>query len=745
MDHRRLLWHHGSLHAAGARALLWGLLLTVGVLLSPQAVLAEVKTRGEAVVFKQPGGGELELLLRARVGAGPMTGTGAAGGPKSQGAAAGAASLEAPTTMPPIRVFPLTLWRTTSSGDLVGEVSGAPTGIVLHVRIHTDGEDRYSLHLEATSKIPAWVGLLSLEMEAMATQAWLGGRDLKPVRLGKAAAMSGLDPKWVMLRPGSDTWSVLVDDDADGLKVVRSGGRLLLQADLLSAEARPFAHFVNCTDNWRSPNHRVALPVRQLAEGETLKLQVSLYAGEAVPLFKARYPDGRSAAFVITDHADQTAAPTLRALAGGTSNTNDPQWGKGGLLGAGIQITKALWMSSGEPAPAPLWSGPAVAAVASAAATRPAATASVAKAAVPAKSSRPGKPGKTMMAFRVAYERPQVDPSGGGRPQLDDPEVADLAALLYKLGWEMSPHSATPQRDERDRTEEALQFFDRYRARTWIDHQPYTNCEALINRGWRSGPFGIVDLLVKHGYGYAWSGIDVPPSSTLNLLLPKRVDHYNPVLWPAGRLWPGMPASLWLFSTMMTYIDSAKFFALYKKTTLDKLERERGLHIAHTYLEAFHPPGSLFARRNLMVPGKKPGEIVTHPKLEQFFALINERVKRGTLWAPTMERLGDYSRAMARVTVRLQSDGSALLRADQELTGATFVIPEPKLQVLINGQPAKGTSGSKTETVFWTDLPEGRAVKVELRDEKNQLVSLLRHKPPKSLLAAVPQLAAARH
>lgn len=51
---------------------------------------------------------------------------------------------------------------------------------------HTDGEDRYSLHLEATSKIPAWVGLLSLEMEAMATQAWLGGRDfLKPVRLGK--------------------------------------------------------------------------------------------------------------------------------------------------------------------------------------------------------------------------------------------------------------------------------------------------------------------------------------------------------------------------------------------------------------------------------------------------------------------------------------------------------------------------------------------------------------------------------
>mgnify|MGYP000606117314 CR=1 FL=1 len=41
-----------------------------------------------------------------------------------------------------------------------------------------------------------------------------------------------------------------------------------------------------------------------------------------------------------------------------------------------------------------------------------------------------------------------------------------------------------------------------WKARTWIDHQPYTNCEALINRGYQVGEFGIVDLLAQHSYGY---------------------------------------------------------------------------------------------------------------------------------------------------------------------------------------------------------------------------------------------------
>jgi hypothetical protein len=390
-------------------------------------------------------------------------------------------------------------------------------------------------------------------------------------------------------------------------------------------------------------------------------------------------------------------------------------------------ITKALWLSSGEPAPAPLWSSPAAPSL---------------LAAVPSlnlgKRWHGGKPSKTLQAFRLRYERPQVDPTGGGRPQLDDPEVAELAERLSRAGWELSPHSATPLRDERARTEEALQFFERWKSRTWIDHQPYTNCEALINRGYQSGEFGIVDLLSQHGYGYAWSGIDIPPSAELNLLSPRHLEHYIPVVWPAGRLWPGMPSSLWLFSSMMTYMDSAKFFTLYKKKALDQLEKERGLHIAHTYLEAFHPPGSMFAKRNLMVPGKHTGEIVPHPKLAELFQQLAARVHRGTLWVPTLQQLGDHMRAMAGVTVRLGNDGMATLRSERALTGATFVVPAAQLRVLIDGQPAKGTSHSKTETTFWVDLPEGKPVRIELLDASGKSVAILRPPARKSLLAGLP-------
>ena len=240
----------------------------------------------------------------------------------------------------------------------------------------------------------------------------------------------------------------------------------------------------------------------------------------------------------------------------------------------------------------------------------------------------------SVVVYHSRYERPKVDPSGAGRPQLDDPAMASLTDRLHSAGWEISPHSATPQADDRDSTEEALRFFDQYDARTWIDHQPYTNCEALTNRGFQGGSEGIADLLERHRYRYAWSGIDVPPSPSLNLLTPQRLDQYAPVVYPSGRLATDTPGSLWLFSTMMTYIESSRFFALYKKKSLDQLEQERGLHIAHTYLEAFHPAGSKFAKRNLMQAGKLPGEIVPHPRLEQLLSQLKHRVDRGTLWVP---------------------------------------------------------------------------------------------------------------
>ena len=693
---------------------LW--LMLAGGLADPicGSAAAEVRQQGEAITVSDASGAELPLLIRVRVSAD--------------------AGAETPAVMPATRVFPVTSWRRDGEA-LVSDVAVGTAGLQVKLRWQQSSEGHYTMAAEARSAAPLWLGLLTIELEFPESSAKVAGRDLSSKSLGRSIAMSQLDPKWLTLYPyagpelsASETsgrrgkkepltaWTLVVEDDLDGLRALREGPRLLARMDLFSAEARPFSRFTECTDNWRAPNHRQSLPVRQMLgpDEEPLRAALALHSGAAVPLFKARYPDGRQAALVITDHADQTAAATLRALAGGTSNMASSQWGKGGLLGAKLPITKALWASSGEPAPPPLLKNEVT----------------------PIGGHGAGRTSRTLLTFRNRYGRPQVDSTGGGRPQLDDPDVVELADRMTATGWEISPHSATPLRDDRDRTTSALEMFQRFHSRTWIDHQPYTNCEALVNQGYQNGPFGIVDLLHKFGYSYAWSGMDVPAGS-LNLLAPRRMDRYAPVLWPAGRLAAGAPGNLWLFSSMMMYVDGNRFFQLYNKRALDQLERERGLHIAHTYLEAFHPPSSPLRGRNLMLPGKRPGEIVLNPRLQQLFSELAVRVERGSLWVPTLSQLGDHFRAMASVDLRLQPDGSATLRANQTLTGATFVVPRGGLKVLVDGQMPKGLRSGRKDTTFWLDLPEGREVRVTLLDNQGRPVHFLRPADGKSLLAQV--------
>lgn len=668
----------------------------VSTLLTACTARADVAITDEAVELAAGPSERLPIKVRLRVAATPQN--------------------DGKIAPPPTSVLPLTRWQREGE-DWVAEPGSRLSGLAVKVRLHSASDGHSELSIETKVTAPTWLRLLSLELETDSVGAEVGGRDLRPKKVTTKAALSGLDPKWVILRPNQKPWTILVDDDVDGVKVQVLPSQVLVQADLLSSETRPFMFFQQCTDHWREPNHKASLETRLFQTGETLSTKISLYQGAAVPLLKARYPEGRRAAFVITDHADQTTTPTLYALAGGTSIASSPRFGKGGFLGKGLPISKSLWFRSGEPAPSASWAHPKHPVL-----------------------SPFQKHMHTVVVYHNRYERPQVDPSGAGRPQLDDPSMASLAVQLRQAGWEVIPHSATPQSDDRDSTEEALRFFEQYGAATWIDHQPYTNCEALTNRGFHGGSDGISDLLERHKYRYAWSGIDVPPSPVLNLLSPQKLDQYTPVLYPSGRLSSGSPGNLWLFSTMMTYVESSRFFALYKKKSLDQLEKERGLHIAHTYLEAFHPAGSKFANRNLMQAGKAPGEIVPSPRLEQLIATLASRVARGTLWVPTLEQLGDHLRAMAQVTVRLESDGSATLKSPTAIRAASFVVPRPSLTVLIDGKPLQNVRSDKWETVFFTDLAADQAVKVELRDAKGRPVSLLKPAGSPTLIAEANQV-----
>jgi hypothetical protein len=680
-------------------------LLPLVLALAAPARADVIVPRGDLLVLRQAGGVETAITVRALL----SDRADEAGGP---------AALAEPLPVQTLRLPPFT-------PDSDALVSGITTPHMdLKIRIGWEAGSGFLVKVTARPTAQTWVRLLALELELDADGMSLLGRDLRPLSPESVAVLGRLDPKWVTLtRRGRPFLTLVASDQFDGLQVRRAGGRVRLRLDLLSVEARPFFHFAACTDYWKDPNQRLHLPARIVLPGESMDATLSLYSGAATPLVKARFPDGRRAALVITDHADQTAAPTLRTIAGGTSDMNDPRWGQSGLLGHGLAITKALWLKSGERDPQALRPGQAAAPgpLQNGVAGRP-----------QNGKGRPPRPAAEAEAgdaeFLDELGRGVADENGGGRPQLDDPQVVALADRLHAAGWEIIPHSATPIRDGRDLTRQALLYFRRFNARSWIDHQPYTNCEALVNQGYRQGPFGIADLLSAQGYQYAWAGRDVAPGD-LNLLMPRRLDRYVPVIWPVGRLASGMPADLWLFLSMLSFVETPRFFEMYGAEAIDRLERERGLHIAHTYLENIHPPASWFGRRNLLQPGERPREVVLDPRLDALFSALAARVARGSLWVPTLSRLGDHLRAMAGVSVTLETDGSATLQSKLTVSGATFVVPRPALVVEVNGRPPMGVRYIDGETSFWLDLPAGRPVRVRLKEVSGMPVSFLSGKP----------------
>jgi len=308
---------------------------------------------------------------------------------------------------------------------------------------------------------------------------------------------------------------------------------------------------------------------------------------------------------------------------------------------------------------------------------------------------------------------------GTDRPQLEDPKVVKLADELAAAGSEVVPHSATPKADPRLVTQAALDRFERWHTRTWIDHQPETNCEAFGDQGYHvGGKFGIADLLAAHQYQYVWAEDDAPPDD-LNLLHPRHLEHRAPTVWPIGRLDLGGPDGLWMFRTVWSFLEASRFYRLYGADRLDELERQRGIHVAHTYLETYHPKRTKFGLKNLIVPADPkgvpggPGEVKLDPRFDALLAALDERQARGTLWVPTLGALADRLRAVADLSVTLLPDGGARLHAPRALDGASFVV-DADVAVEIDGQPPKGIRSEGTQTVFWVDLPAGDTV-VRLR------------------------------
>jgi hypothetical protein len=480
------------------------------------------------------------------------------------------------------------------------------------------------------------LGLPADEVRAV----WRDGQ-LRAVPVGTVLRIDRWTPRQAALRTRGAR--LLLDgSDAEGLELRREPGRVVLRLELDEAADHPFAVEGGCRSRWRGAGKGVDESARLRLAGEKVTYSAYLHAGE-VPLIVDRLAQGRRAALVFSDHADQSTAPTLRALLDGNG-------GHGGFLGHGLPLTKALFWRN-EP----------------------------------------------------------------GREQLESAEVRGLAARLRAGGGEIALHSATPAPDPRALTETAFRELRDLEVRTWIDHQPATNCEAFTNRGWwPDRDQGIVDLLAAGGVRYVWVARGEPkPKDHFNLLRPSEPARRTPIFYPwAPPTREGRAAGFYLFRSAWAYVERDRFFAMLSPARLDRLTEERGVAILHTYLEAVRMERRL-RPRNVLLRDAGTGAVTLDPRLEALLADLARRQQAGLLWVTTVRDLGDHLRGLAEIGVRYEADGSARIwnRGPAAVRGATLRLPVPggRLQA---SRPAAGSRSDADGPVLWLDLAPGTEARV---------------------------------
>jgi hypothetical protein len=299
---------------------------------------------------------------------------------------------------------------------------------------------------------------------------------------------------------------------------------------------------------------------------------------------------------------------------------------------------------------------------------------------------------------------------------LDDPDVRLLADDLAGSGSEVALHSVTPERDDRDAVREGLAAAAAWRPRTWIDHQPYTNCEAVSSRGaGTEGPFGVRDLLADAGVSWVWAAGDVDGHAGARIVNQLGGDPAEPR--PAIFPLPQDPR-LWVFRSSMFHAAPAELAAALGDEALARLEAERGLFVAHTYLgpSARTTRSAEQLARLVVVEGR--GGLAIHAALDAALARVAARVRAGRLASLAWAEAGDRLRALGEIEVRYRSDGSAEVvnHGGETVRALTVAIPAAGLEVGVEGAAVIGREDDGALARLWFDLGPGEKAALRVWD-----------------------------
>jgi hypothetical protein len=306
-------------------------------------------------------------------------------------------------------------------------------------------------------------------------------------------------------------------------------------------------------------------------KGEQLVARATLLLGDQAMVVSERLPYGYRAAISFTDHADQSNAAKLEAFAFG--QTGALKKGKLGLrfagfVNRGLRYTKSVFL-------------------------------------------------------RQARAYGQQFDSAAYRLLLDE---------MQRQGVEIGVHSPSGDRDEPGVGLQLLRAFRRaYRGRCWIDHQPYTNCEAISSSGWnRRSRWFMLDALRKTGFRVLWGVPDYPLSGLDMLRDRRRALVYRHSRFVAGQ------TRFWLFRTSNLFRSRRRFLALFSKRALDRFVARYGLHLAHVYLDSNRQRGP-FANKTLLEKTKSGYRL--RADVDRLFVRLAKRQTEKQIWVTGIEAL----------------------------------------------------------------------------------------------------------
>lgn len=280
----------------------------------------------------------------------------------------------------------------------------------------------------------------------------------------------------------------------------------------------PYSHYIKggggASEDWsRDPR----------AAGETSTLSVTFYIDPAGPvpasLVKMRTPGGTKAALVLTTHADSEYLTRIRAIAYGSEDVADPNYGLIGIVSRGVGWAKATFVS-GSTTGGDL-SNPAF---------------------------------KTLID-QIALAGVEII-GHTITPVLDDRATVQAG---------MTTLDAYGARNWIDHD-----VLDNYED---LAAQGSTPGDANY----------VLDLMNAHGYKFAWAYQDLSSlrADNINMLDPSDTDGFSPILYQNRNLLDPVSGFIpWLWATLNTQKKPETY---YTNANIDALVAQRGIHLAHDY------------------------------------------------------------------------------------------------------------------------------------------------------------------